>query len=169
MSTIDRHGDGYVLTARQFFDRPREEVFPFFADASNLSRITPKWIDFAILTPTPIKMRQGTVIDYRIRLFGVPMQWRTDIAVWEPPVRFVDTQLRGPYRYWIHEHTFEDHDGDTLMHDRVEFCSRGLRAIVPLVHRLFVNGNVSRIFAYRNEALEKLLTRRANREPEAIG
>jgi len=141
--------------------RPPEEVFPFFADASNLERLTPPFLRFRILTPRPIEMRPGALIDYRLRVHGVPLGWRTRIEAWEPPHRFVDLQLRGPYRLWHHTHTFEARDGGTLCRDVVRYAVRG----GALVDRLFVRRDVARIFAYRAEVLRDLFG--AGREPVA--
>lgn len=137
--------------------RARSEVFAFFADASNLEELTPTWLNFRILSPTPIAMRPGAIIEYQIRLRGLPMRWRSEITLWEPPLRFIDEQRRGPYKLWRHEHRFEEKDGGTLCTDRVEYA-------VPfdwLVHRWLVAPDLARIFAYRRE---KLLARfgRAN-------
>lgn len=128
---------------------PRDEVFAFFADAANLDSITPPWLHFHIVTPPPIKMKAGALIDYRLRVHGLPIRWRTHISVWEPGVRFVDEQMRGPYRTWIHEHTFADRDGGTLVRDHVRYS-------VPfgfLVHSWLVRPDVEKIFAHRTEAL----------------
>ena len=133
--------------------RAVEAVFPFFADACNLERITPPWLRFSVLTPAPIAMREGALIDYRLRVRGVPIRWRTLIEAWEPPVRFIDRQLRGPYRLWHHEHTFEAHEGGTICRDRVRFVSPG----GALVHRLWVNREVATIFRYRQERLRAIL------------
>lgn len=127
-------------------------MFPFFADARNLERITPPWLRFRILTPGPIEMRVGALIDYRLRIRGVPVRWRTRIAAWEPPHRFVDEQVRGPYRRWVHEHTFEPTDGGTLCRDRVEYAVPG----GALIARLLVRPDVERIFAYRRAVLASL-------------
>jgi ligand-binding SRPBCC domain-containing protein len=134
--------------------RPRAEVFPFFADARNLGVITPPWVRFETLTPTPIDMRPGALIDYRIRLHGFPMRWRTEIETWEPPFRFTDRQLRGPYRLWHHTHTFEERDGGTLCRDEVRYAVWG----GALVERLFVRGDIRRIFAFRREKLIELFS-----------
>jgi ligand-binding SRPBCC domain-containing protein len=128
-----------------------EELFPFFADAGNLDAITPPWLNFRIVTPPPIAMREGALIDYQLRVRGIPLRWRTRINVWQPPHRFVDEQLRGPYRQWIHEHTFEAHDGGALARDVVHYA-------VPfdfIAHRWFVRPDVEKIFAFRQEALRK--------------
>ncbi|MBM3839655.1 MAG: SRPBCC family protein [Verrucomicrobia bacterium] len=128
---------------------PPEELFPFFADAGNLDAITPPWLHFGILTPRPIEMRAGALIDYQIRVRGLPMRWRTLIREWQPPHRFVDEQLRGPYRQWIHEHVFEAHDGGTLARDVVRYA-------VPfdfIAHPLFVRRDIEKIFTFRQESL----------------
>jgi ligand-binding SRPBCC domain-containing protein len=143
-----------TLETELWLPRPREEVFAFFADAVNLELITPPWLRFQILSPLPIAMRQGALIDYRLRLRGVPLGWQTQISVWEPPLRFVDAQLRGPYRRWVHEHLFEESDGGTLCRDRVEYAVPG----GWLVERLLVRPDLDRIFAYRRERLKKILS-----------
>lgn len=133
--------------------RPIEEVFAFFSDARNLERLTPPWVGFRILTPTPIEMRVGALIDYRIRVRGVPLSWRSEITVWEPPVRFVDLQLRGPYVWWHHEHSFEVVAGGTRVIDSVEYKA----PLAWLSHPLLVSRDVQRIFAYRTALLPSLI------------
>ena len=131
--------------------RPREEIFAFFSDAANLEAITPEWLNFRTITPGPIKMQPGVLIDYKLRLRGIPVRWRTRINIWEPPVRFVDEQIRGPYRMWIHEHTFEERDAGTIARDRVRYA-------VPfdfLVHSWLVRPDVENIFAYRTRKLRE--------------
>jgi ligand-binding SRPBCC domain-containing protein len=150
-----------LFTAELWLPRPRDEVFRFFGDATNLEAITPPWVNFHILTPAPIVMRPGTLIDYRLRLHGFPLRWQTEITAWEPSVRFVDEQRRGPYRLWRHTHTFEDKDGGTLCRDRVEYAVWG----GALIERLFVRRDVARIFAFRQQALTERfppLSRAAN-------
>lgn len=128
-----------------------EEIFPFFSDAGNLEVITPPWLNFRIETPLPIVMREGATIDYRLRVHGVPLRWRTKIRVWEPPFRFVDEQERGPYRQWVHEHTFESRDGGTLARDVVSYAV----AFDCVVHPFFVRGDIQKIFTYRETALRE--------------
>ena len=140
------------FTAEQWLPRPRAELFPFFADAANLERITPPWLGFRILTPRPIEMRAGTLIDYRLKVHGVPLRWRTRIAVWAAPERFVDEQVKGPYRRWIHEHSFVEKDGGTLCRDDVRYAVLG----GALVDRLLVRRDVESIFAYRRQVLTEL-------------
>lgn len=130
---------------------PPAELFPFFADAGNLDAITPPWLHFHIVTPPPVGMREGTLIDYRLRVRGIPLRWRTRINVWQPPYRFEDEQLRGPYRQWIHEHTFVARDGGTLARDVVRYA-------VPfdaITHRWLVHPDVEKIFQYRAGALKQ--------------
>jgi ligand-binding SRPBCC domain-containing protein len=140
------------LVVRQHFPLEAEELFPFFANAANLETITPPWLGFRILTPLPITMRSGAEIAYRLKLRGVPLGWRTRITAWEPPHRFVDEQVRGPYRVWRHEHVFQPLDDGTLMTDRVEYAHIG----GPLVERVLVRPDVERIFRWRRTRLEAL-------------
>jgi len=129
--------------------RPLAEIFPFFAEARNLEKITPPWLKFEVLTPDPIAMRPGTLIDYRIHVRGVPIRWRTEIVAWEPPHRFIDTQLTGPYRLWHHTHTFEDRGDSTLCRDEVRYWPLG----GALIDWLFVRRDVTNIFTYRRKSL----------------
>ena len=142
----------FTLQTELWLPRPRDEVFAFFADARNLETLTPPWLKFEVLTPTPIEMRPGTLIDYRIRVHGFPIRWRTEITAWDPPRRFVDVQLRGPYTLWHHAHTFEERDGGTLCLDRVRYRPRG----GALINWLFVRRDVERIFQYRQQRLREL-------------
>ncbi len=131
---------------------PISEVFPFFAEARNLELLTPPWMKFQIVSPQPITMRVGTLIDYRILVRGLPMRWRSEITVWEPPYRFVDEQRRGPYRLWHHDHKFAEHNGGTLVSDTVRYA-------VPfdfVAHRWFVRPDVERIFQFRNEKMAEI-------------
>ena len=146
----------YYLEREQFIARPLDEVFAFFSDASNLGLITPDWLHFSILTPRPIAMQAGTLIDYQIKLFRVPMRWRTRIDSFDPPHQFVDTQVRGPYKLWRHTHEFTAADGGTLVTDRVEYQLR-LGPIGWLAHKVFVGRTLERIFEHRAETIARLL------------
>lgn len=142
----------HEFTSELWLPRAPEELFAFFSDAANLDQITPSWLHFRILTATPLQIQQGSLIDYRLRLRGLPLRWRTRINVWDPPHRFVDEQVRGPYRCWIHEHTFEPAGGGTLIRDKVSYS-------VPfgfLLHRLFVRPDIEKIFRFRAETLRRL-------------
>ena len=139
-----------VLVREQRLRGTPEEVFPFFADAANLEAITPPWLGFRIVTPQPIEMREGALIEYRLRLRGIPLRWRTRIDAWEPGVRFVDRQLSGPYRLWHHTHEFEaDGPDHTLMRDVVRFEV----PFAPLAMWL-VSRDLKKIFDFRAEAIE---------------
>ena len=139
------------LVREQWVPRRLDEVFPFFADANNLEALTPPWLNFSILTPE-VQIRTGALIEYKLRLHGVPLKWRTLIAVWEPPHRFVDEQLSGPYSLWYHEHTFSERDGGTLLTDHVRYVVPG-GPLAPLVHRFFVRPELERIFDYRQKII----------------
>ena len=142
----------YTFQDELWLPRPRDEVFPFFAAARNLETITPPWLKFEVVTPEPIEMKPGTLIDYRIRVHGFPIRWRTEIREWEPPLRFVDVQLRGPYTLWHHTHTFTERDGGTVCRDEVRYRPRG----GALMNRLFVRRDVEQIFLYRQKRLREI-------------
>lgn len=134
---------------------PRERVFAFFAAAENLERITPPELKFRITTPLPIAMRPGALIEYRLRLGGVPFGWTTRIDAWEPPFRFIDTQLKGPYALWEHTHEFEEVAGGTRIRDRVRY-----RLPFGMLGRLalpVVRWQLGRIFAHRERAVREAL------------
>lgn len=142
----------FELSTSVALPQRRDRVFSFFADARNLDALTPPWLSFRILTPAPIEMRTGTLIDYRLRLHGLPAHWRTRIAKWEPPFEFVDEQLRGPYRLWRHTHTFTEVDGGTRVDDLVRYAVPGGR----LVHRLLVEPDLRNVFGFRVAALRRV-------------
>ena len=152
--TIEPHPEeGFLLTTEMTIERPLEVVFDFFSSAENLQQITPESLQFRILTPAPIEMKQGALIDYRIKLHGIPIKWRTEIESWEPPYRFTDQQLRGPYKRWFHEHTFEAiGPTTTLAKDRVHYIPR----FGSLVHKFFVKPDLLKIFTYRQETLAEI-------------
>jgi ligand-binding SRPBCC domain-containing protein len=142
----------HVLRREQRLPRPPEDVFPFFADAHNLEAITPPWLGFRVVTPRPIDMRPGALIEYRLKLHGVPLSWRTRVAVWDPPRRFVDVQIAGPYRLWHHTHDFEPDGGGTVMRDTVRYALP-LGPLGALAHRALVRRDLAAIFDFRQEAV----------------
>ena len=150
----------HTLRREQVLPGPPEDVFPFFADAGNLEAITPPELSFDIVTPRPIDMHVGTLIEYRLRLHGLPISWLTRIEVWEPGVRFVDQQLRGPYALWHHTHEFErTADGDTRMRDTVRYAIP-FGPFGELAHLLFVRRDLDRIFDFRTEEVARRMERR---------
>lgn len=143
---------GHQLHAEIRLPGPLDQVFEFFSDAYNLQDITPKYLSFEILTPRPVEMKAGALIDYRLQLRGIPIRWRTKISVWEPPYRFVDEQIRGPYKTWHHEHTFEDLGEETLVRDKVHYVS----PLAFITHPLMVTRDVRKIFEYRGHRLREI-------------
>lgn len=142
----------HVFEAELELPVPLTSVFPFFADAANLERITPPELGFSILTPLPIAMGEGALIEYRIRLFGLPLRWTTLITAWDPPHRFVDEQLSGPYALWVHTHSFVERGSSTVIYDHVRYrlpLSPLGDIALPLVKR-----QIGRIFAYREKAVK---------------
>jgi hypothetical protein len=146
----------HLLERTQVVPLPRARVFDFFSDARNLEAITPGFLHFSILPPVPVEIREGTRIDYRLSLLGVPFRWRTRIEAWQPGVRFVDVQERGPYATWRHTHTFTDVEGGTRVDDRVEY-RLPLGPLGDAAHGLLVRRMLARIFDHRRERIAALL------------
>jgi ligand-binding SRPBCC domain-containing protein len=151
--SISKHpAGGYLLKSECVIPRSIEEVFAFFSDAGNLERLTPPWLNFNILTPLPIEMRAGRLIDYKLRIRGVPVRWQSEITVWEPPYSFADESRRGPYKYWRHQHWFESCPGGTRVVDDVHYGVPG----GALIHWLVVKRDVQKIFEYRQQTLQQI-------------
>ncbi len=147
----------HVLERRQRIELPIERAFEFYADARNLETLTPSWMGFHVITPGPIEMRPGAIIDYRLNVHGLPLRWRTRIEAWEPPVRFVDVQLRGPYSRWEHTHTFQaDGANAVLIGDRVRYVLP-LGPLGEIAHAALVKRDLKRIFDYRELAVGRAL------------
>lgn len=142
----------HLIEKKTSIKAPLSVVFPFFADPLNLEKITPLFLNFKILTPPPIEMKKGLFIDYQIKLYGFPIRWKTEITAWDPPYRFVDEQKKGPYRLWIHEHTFEEVNGIVAIRDKVEYAVWGGK----LTQRFFVEKNLKKIFDYRQEVIQEI-------------
>jgi ligand-binding SRPBCC domain-containing protein len=146
----------YILTRSLNLECPRAQVFDFFSDAGNLERITPPEIGFRIVTPQPIEIKQGTLIDYKLSLYGLPVNWRTEISEWDPPNYFVDRQVSGPYGQWIHRHTFTELDENkTLIEDEVRY-RLPLEPLGDIVHFL-VRRELDHIFDFRQKAVAEIL------------
>jgi ligand-binding SRPBCC domain-containing protein len=149
----------FWLKTQLWLPQSREKVFGFFSNPQNLDRLTPAWLNFEILT-APAFITRGTLLYYRLRVRGIPIQWQSQITAWEPPTRFVDQQTRGPYSLWIHEHLFEESEGGTLVKDNVEYAVPGGR----LVQQLLVAPDLERIFTYRHRVLEGLFGAKKHRD-----
>ena len=146
----------HILEREQLIPLPLERTFAFFSRAENLEAITPPWLKFRLITKIPIEMKRGTIIEYNLRINGFPVYWRTLIAEYDPPHRFVDVQQKGPYKLWRHEHTFEAVDDGTLMRDRVEY-QIGYGILGEIARRLFVERQLRQIWYYRERRLSEIL------------
>jgi ligand-binding SRPBCC domain-containing protein len=145
----------HILEREQIIKRPPAEVFEFFADAGNLERITPPELNFNIITPQPIDIKKGALIDYRLKLRGIPITWKTEITQWNPPFDFVDSALKSPYKQWIHLHTFEENAaGETIMKDSVRY-RLPLEPLGDLAH-FYVKKELKYIFDYRYKVIEEI-------------
>ena len=140
------------LVAQSWVPADPDEVFAFYADPANLERLMPPWIKFRISSTQPISMGNGAMIEYRLKIHGIPMKWTSEIRDWNPPHAFVDVQLGGPYRYWHHDHRFEAQDGGTLITDEVDYAPWGGR----LVDRLLVRRDLRQAFGYRHDGLASI-------------
>ena len=145
----------HTLRSEQFVDRPIEEVFAFFSDAGNLQQITPDYLDFEILTPRPIEMRPGILLDYRLKWHGLPLRWRTKILQWNPPHGFIDLQLKGPYKLWHHTHTFTRENGGTIVGDTVNY-ELPLGPLGEIAHAVMVKKDVATIFEFRRQQITRI-------------
>lgn len=145
----------HTLIRTTIIRRPLTEVFDFFSKAENLNLLTPAELEFKILTPLPIKMKAGALIDYKIKLNGIPFKWKTEISEWKQNEYFIDQQLKGPYRIWHHTHTFKVVPEGTEMTDTVNYLSPGW-FLEPLIQSLFIKKKVEGIFDYRNSKLKEI-------------
>lgn len=152
---VTRENETYRLESRLWLPRTIDEIWPFFADPANLNRITPELLSFEMLTPTPIEMKVGALIDYRLKVHGVPIRWRSKIAEWDPPHGFVDRQVRGPYRLWHHRHLFLSRAGGTECVDRVNY-RLPFGVVGRLAHAVLVQRDVRAIFQHRSKVLSEL-------------
>jgi ligand-binding SRPBCC domain-containing protein len=134
---------------------PRDQVFAFFAEATNLQRITPPELGFEIVTPHPIDLREGTHIEYRLHLFGLPFAWQSEIQRWHPPEAFVDVQRHGPYKLWVHTHRFREEQSVTIIEDEVQYALP-YWPVGELAYPL-VRLQLARIFRYRQQAIRRYL------------
>ena len=145
----------HILNRELTIDLPRSEVFDFFSKAENLEKITPPDLGFHIITPRPIDMREGALIEYRISLSGIPMGWKTLISKWDPPNEFIDEQLTGPYKQWIHRHTFiESGPSTTLIQDEVRY-RLPLEPLGDFAH-FFIERQLKHIFDFREKTVSEL-------------
>ncbi len=146
----------HILERNQIIERPLTKVFEFFADAGNLERITPPELNFKIITPQPIDVKKAALIDYQLKLRGIPITWKTEITQWNPPHSFVDTALKSPYKQWIHLHTFEEGtNGETIMKDIVRY-RLPLEPLGDLAH-FYVKKELNYIFNFRQKAVTEIL------------
>ncbi len=152
---VTRHGRIWHLTMSQWLAKPPAELFTFFGDAFKLQEITPAILNFRVITPAPIHIQAGTLINYKLKVRGIPLRWTTRISDWNPPYSFRDEQLKGPYRQWIHTHTFTPENGGTRCDDLVEYAPPG-GPLAPLINKLVVQRDVEQIFAYRAKVLAEL-------------
>lgn len=146
----------YILKHEVTLPKPLPEVFDFFSKAENLEKLTPPWLNFRILTRTPIEMRPGATIAYKLRVRGLPINWLTEIERWNPPYDFVDVQTKGPYKLWRHTHRFYPADRGTRIIDMVEYALP-FGPLGRLVHWLQVRRDLEKIFDYRERHVRELL------------
>lgn len=146
----------YTLQRQSFVQRPIAAVFDFFSHAENLELLTPPWLSFQVLTPKPIEMRRGATIAYQLRVHGIPLRWQSEIEQWNPPLEFIDVQVKGPYKFWRHMHRFAAVNGGTRITDVVNYALP-FGPLGRLANRLQVARDLSKIFDYREQRVRELL------------
>ena len=152
----------YELYKTQFINQPIDVVFNFFSKPENLALITPSKLAFKILTPTPITINKGTLIDYTIRLMRFPVHWRTLITKYNPPYEFVDEQIKGPYLFWHHTHTFKAVNGGSEIKDKVRY-SIPMGYLGQFIHKIWIKKDLEKIFEYRKAVIDKLFNQSDSR------
>jgi len=146
----------YNIKFQQFIDLPINDVFNFFSKPENLSLITPPRLKFDILTPAPIIMKEGQLIDYSLTImYCLKLRWRTLITDYNQPYKFVDQQIKGPYSLWHHTHEFEEKDGGTLINDSVTYAVP-FGVIGQLLHAVYIKHDIKNIFKYRHKILDAI-------------
>lgn len=175
MNSRSECGVARLIKRSVIVNQPIKKVFNFFSDATNLEVLTPHWLHFKIISSLPIKMGTGTVIEYKLKVKGIPISWRSEILDWNPPFVFVDRQINGPYEMWVHTHRFTDIQNGTRVDDEViykvpgdglvEQCFRNrwsiirlggyLLQLVPYCVALIVRRDLDKIFDYRTRKLQK--------------
>lgn len=145
----------FTLKRIQLIEQPVTDVFNFFQRPENLARITPPWLDFKILTSSPVRMTEEAIIDYTIRWIKIPIRWKTKITEYNPPHSFVDQQIRGPYTFWHHTHTFEKTKRGTRMTDTVRYALP-MWIVGDFMHELVVRKQLNDIFDYRERAIDSI-------------
>ncbi len=146
----------HTLHAEMWLPLPTEQVFAFFGNVANLDALTPPSLHFKTLAPDGLVLRAGTVLEHRLRMFGIPIRWQSELTVWNPPHQFVDEQRRGLYKTWKHRHDFLAHNGGTLICDHIEYRARGW-FLEPLVHRWIVAPKLRAVFEHRHKRTRELL------------
>ena len=143
----------YTFYKEQFVPSDLDTVFEFFSRPENLEKITPSSMGFNIITPTPIDMKEGTIIDYTVKIKGVPMRWRTMITSYKKNEYFVDEQLKGPYSYWHHKHTFKEVEGGVLIIDEITYALP-IQAFRLIVHPVLIKPQLNQIFNFRFQTIK---------------
>ena len=151
----------YNIKFSQFIPQPIDKVFAFFARPENLECITPKNLKFSIKTLSPIRMETGQIIDYNIKIKGFPLRWRSLISSYDPPYRFIDEQIRGPYSKWHHTHTFTKENGGTKIDDQIEY-SLPFGLLGRITHSIWIKKDLEKIFEYRSKTIEKVFRKDIN-------
>lgn len=142
----------FKIETELWVPKAKDIVFDFFSDARNLNQLTPPLLEFKIVTPDPIIMAVGTLIDYKLKIRGIPVNWQSEITTWDKPHNFVDQQRKGPYRHWVHQHQFIEKDGGTLVKDQVDYSVFG----GALINKFFVAKDLQNIFDYRKKELQNI-------------
>ena len=146
--------ENFTIYRSQFIDKPRDVVFSFFSKPENLEYITPPYLHFKIMNTLPVSMKEGQIINYKLRIRGISIKWSSLIKSYSPPFNFIDEQIKGPYSVWHHTHEFIEEKNGTRIIDNIIY-KIPLGFIGKLINHFWVAKDLEKIFNYRQDKVNE--------------